>query len=251
MGPDGWIYIAVGDFGFMKATGADGRTLQMRGGGVVRFRPDGSGMETFSDGTRNTYGIAITPTLDFFARDNTNDGGGWNVRLHHLSGLEDHGYPRLYMNFAEETVAPLADYGGGSGVGAFYLGEPGIPAAWNNRPYTCDWGRQGSYRHILELDGATFKETAKPEILIKMSRPTDADVDGLSNIYQASWIGPASFSWKGPEHGYIARVTPLATSQARSPTLPNSATPNSLISSALHPVTFAHLRAAHPAAPPC
>ena len=161
MGPDGWIYIAVGDFGFMKATGADGRTLQMRGGGVVRFRPDGSGMETFSDGTRNTYGIAITPTLDFFARDNTNDGGGWNVRMHHLSGLDDHGYPRLYMNFAEETVAPLADYGGGSGVGAFYLGEPGIPAAWNNRPYTCDWGRQGSYRHILEVEGATFKETAK------------------------------------------------------------------------------------------
>ena len=208
IGPDGWIYIAVGDFGFMKATGADGRTLQMRGGGVVRFRPDGSGMETFSDGTRNTYGIAITPTLDFFARDNTNDGGGWNVRLHHLSGLEDHGYPRLYMNFADETVAPLADYGGGSGVGAFYLGEPGIPAAWNHRPYTCDWGRQGSYRHILEPNGATFKETAKPEILIKMSRPTDTDVDGLSNIYQASWKGPASFSWKGPEHGYIARVTP-------------------------------------------
>ncbi len=208
MGPDGWIYIAVGDFGFMKATGKDGRSLQMRGGGVVRFRPDGTGMETFSDGTRNTYGIAITPTLDLFARDNTNDGGGWNVRMHHLSGLEDHGYPRLYMNFADETVAPLADYGGGSGVGAFYLGEPGIPAAWNHRPYTCDWGRQGSYRHILEPNGATFKETAKPEILIKMSRPTDADVDGLSNIYQASWKGPASFSWKGPEHGYIARVSP-------------------------------------------
>lgn len=208
MGPDGWIYIAVGDFGFMKATGKDGRTLQMRGGGVVRFRPDGTGMETFSDGTRNTYGIAITPTLDLFARDNTNDGGGWNVRLHHLSGLEDHGYPRLYMNFAGECVAPLADYGGGSGVGAFYLSEPGIPEGWNKRPYTCDWGRQGSYRHILEPRGATFRETTKPEILIKMTRPTDADVDGLSNIYQASWKGPASFSWKGPEHGYIARVTP-------------------------------------------
>lgn len=208
MGPDGWIYIVVGDFGFMKATGTDGRSLQMRGGGVVRFRPDGTGMETFSDGTRNTYGIAITPTLDMFARDNTNDGGGWNVRLHHLSGLEDHGYPRLYMNFADETVTPLADYGGGSGVGAFYLGEPGIPDAWNHHPYTLDWGRQGSYRHILEPSGATFKESSKPEILIKMTRPTDADVDGMSNIYQASWKGPASFSWKGPEHGYIARVRP-------------------------------------------
>ncbi len=208
MGVDGWIYIAVGDFGFMKATGKDGRTLQMRGGGVVRFRPDGSGMETFSDGTRNIYGIAVTPTLDLFARDNTNDGGGWDVRFHHLSGLDDHGYPRLYMNFSDEIIAPLGDYGGGSGVGAFYLGEPGIPEAWNNRPYTCDWGRQGSYRHELEVAGATFKETSKPEIFFKMTRPTDADVDGCSAIYQASWKGPANFSWKSPDQGYIARMVP-------------------------------------------
>ena len=56
--------------------------------------------------------------MDLFARDNTNDGGGWDVRLHHFSGLEDHGYPRLYKNFGEEHIQPLADYGGGSGCGA-------------------------------------------------------------------------------------------------------------------------------------
>ena len=208
MGVDGWIYVAVGDFGFMKATGADGRTLQMRGGGVVRFRPDGTGLETFADGTRNIYGLAVTPTLGLFARDNTNDGGGWNVRFHHLSGLEDHGYPRLYKNFAGETIAPLADYGGGSGVGAFYLEEPGIPAPWNKAPYTCDWGREGSYRHDVQPKGATFAETGAPQHFIKMTRPTDADVDGMGAVYQASWKGPANFFWKGPEQGYIVRVAP-------------------------------------------
>ena len=30
IGIDGWIYIAVGDFGFMKATGKDGREIQPR-----------------------------------------------------------------------------------------------------------------------------------------------------------------------------------------------------------------------------
>ncbi|WDE99427.1 discoidin domain-containing protein [Lentisphaera profundi] len=208
MGVDGWIYIAVGDFGFMNATGTDGRELQLRGGGVVRFRPDGTGMELFSAGTRNIYGLAITPSMEMFSRDNTNDGGGWDVRFHQHTGLEDHGYPRLYINFQDEIVAPLADYGGGSGVGAFYLGEPGIPAAWNKFPYTCDWGRQGSYRHTLSPNGAGFKEISKPELLIKMTRPTDGDVDGLSNIYQASWKGAASFFWKGPELGYIAKVRP-------------------------------------------
>ena len=174
----------------MKATGKDGREIQLRGGGVVRFRPDGSGMELFSSGTRNIYGLAITPDLKMISRDNTNDGGGWDVRLHQHTGLEDHGYPRLYMNFKDEIIAPLADYGGGSGVGAFYLGEPGIPAEWNNLPYTCDWGRQGSYRHIFKQQSTLLKETSKPEILIKMTRPVDADVDGMSAIYQASWKGP-------------------------------------------------------------
>ena len=208
MGIDGWIYIAVGDFGFMKATGTDGRTLQMRGGGVVRFRPDGSGLETFSDGARNIYGLPISPTLDIFARDNTNDGGGWDVRFHHFTGLEDHGYPRLYMNFKDEIIAPVNDYGGGSGCGAFYIDEPGIPAAWNNKPYTVDWGRVGSFRHDVKPKGATFEEPSAPQQFIKMTRPTDADVDGMSAVYQSSWKGPAQFTWGGVEHGYIARVAP-------------------------------------------
>ena len=208
MGIDGWIYISVGDFGFMNATGTDGREIQLRGGGVVRFRPDGSGLEIFSYHTRNIYGVAITSTLDLFSRDNTNDGGGWNVRMHHHTGLEDHGYPRHYMKFTDEIVAPLADYGGGSGVGAFYLEEPGIPEAWNKRPYTLDWGRKGSFRHIFQAKGATFKEPKAPDLFIEMTRPTDGDVDGMSAVYQASWKGPAAFGWKGPEQGYVTRVAP-------------------------------------------
>jgi hypothetical protein len=127
LGVDGWIYVAGGDFGFIEAIGSDGRKLQNRGGGVYRFRPDGSGLELFSYGTRNILAVPTSPLLDLFGRDNTNDGGGWNVRFHHFSGLDDHGYPRLYMNFADEIIAPLADYGGGSGCGGVYIHEPDSP----------------------------------------------------------------------------------------------------------------------------
>jgi putative membrane-bound dehydrogenase-like protein len=220
MGVDGWLYVACGDFGFMEATGTDGRTLQMRGGGVVRFRPNGSGLETYSDGTRNIYGIAVSPMLDLFARDNTNDGGGWNVRLHHLSGLEDHGYPRLFQNFAEEIVKPLADYGGGSGCGACFIDEPGIPPAWNKRAYTCDWGRGASFRHPVKRQGAGFVENGEPEEFFKMPRPTDIDVDGRSAVYQAAWKGPATFKWDGPAHGFIARATPTSHVPTTPPEFP-------------------------------
>lgn len=208
MGIDGWIYVAGGDFGFMKAKGTDGRELQHRGGGVIRFRPDGSGLEIFATGTRNILGTPTSPLLDMFARDNTNDGGGWDVRLHHFTGLEDHGYPRLYKNFPEEHIQPLADYGGGSGCGAVYIHEPGFPDEWNKAPFTADWGTGALYRHSVQRVGASFEEITEPQPFIKVTRPTDGDVDGMSAVYQASWRGPATFKWAGPDTGYIVRVTP-------------------------------------------
>lgn len=201
LGIDGWLYAAIGDFGFMKAEGTDGRTLQLRGGGVVRVRPDGTGLEIYSAGTRNILEAAISPLLDGFARDNTNDGGGWNTRFHHFSGLEDHGYPRLYKNFADEAVKPLADYGGGSGCGAAWVSEPGWPDAWNHRPFTVDWGRQYIAAHSVRQSGATFVETAAPVNLAMLKpelkpeqirnnafRPSDVDVDARGYLYLASWV---------------------------------------------------------------
>ncbi|CAN5278444.1 hypothetical protein BH23VER1_BH23VER1_00500 [soil metagenome] len=191
----------------MEAVGSDGTKLQHRNGGVLRLRPDGSGLEIFSTGTRNILEVAVSPLMDIFARDNTNDGGGWDVRFQHFTGLDDHGYPRLYKNFADETVAPLADYGGGSGCGACYIDEPGFPAAWNDAPYTADWGTGALFKHTVSPKGATFVETVNPQPLVKLTRPTDGDGDALGHLYVASWKG-ATFNWEGGDAGYIVRVTP-------------------------------------------
>ena len=205
LGVDGWLYAAIGDFGFVEAEGTDGRKLQLRGGGVVRVRPDGTGLELFARGTRNILEVAVSPLLDGFARDNTNDGGGWDVRLHHFTGFEDHGYPRLFKNFADEIIQPLADYGGGSGCGAAWIDEPGIPAKWNNAPFTADWGRNWVYHHGVVPNGATF--TAEQKQFIGMTRVTDLDVDASSRIYLASWKG-ASFTWAGNDVGYLVQARP-------------------------------------------
>ena len=61
MGIDGWIYIAVGDYGFHGAKGKDGTTLSQRGGGILRVRPDGTELEVFAIGLRNPFAIAIDP----------------------------------------------------------------------------------------------------------------------------------------------------------------------------------------------
>ena len=232
VGIDGWIYLAVGDIGIFKATGSDGRTLQMRSGGIVRFRNDGSGMEIFAAATRNNYGVAISPLLDVFSRDNTNDGGGWNVRLHHFTGMTDSGYPSLWQNFPEEVLAPLADFGGGSGVGAMWLDEPGIPAKWNGLT-TSDWGQRALFHHALVPKGATFSlpgysvpngsapTAANPPLLtpgqegppagnepfLQAANPMDADVDGSSNIYFIAWRG-GGYTWTGTQFGMVYKVSP-------------------------------------------
>lgn len=204
MGIDGWIYIAVGDFGFHNATGTDGTKLTLLGGGIARVRPDGSELEMYTTGTRNIYDVAIDPFMNCYTRGNTNDGGGWNVRfLHHLQSGE-YGYPRLFKNFATEIIPALEDLGGGSGVGSLFLSEPSWPSHYNNQPLMADWGRKAVYLHRLTPDGASF--TQVPEEFARVSQVTDLDVDPSGQIFVSAWDG-AGFKGDASK-GYIVRLTP-------------------------------------------
>ena len=205
MGIDGWIYIAVGDFGFVKATAADGRTMTRRGGGVLRVRPDGSEMEVYSWGLRNIVDVAVDPFMNLFTRDNTNDGGGWDIRLSHLHQSGRYGYPSLYQKFSDEIMPPLADYGGGSGCGSLFVHDLRWPGKYGNTLYTCDWGRSEVYLHNLPRNGASF--TTHQQTFLKIPRPTDLDVDGSGRMYVASWKN-GKFNYGGPDVGFVVQVTP-------------------------------------------
>lgn len=206
MGIDGWIYIAVGDFGFNKAVAKDGTTLSKRGGGVVRIRPNGSDMEIYSWGQRNIVDIAIDPMMNVYTRDNTNDGGGWDIRLSHVVQTANYGYPSLYVNFSEEIMPPLADYGGGSGCGAMYFQDDRWPAPYNDILLTCDWGRSEVFSHKLPANGATFD--AQQDTFLKLPRPTDIDADASGRMYVTSWKN-GQFAYDGPNIGFVAMVTPI------------------------------------------
>ena len=207
LGIDGWLYIAVGDFGFTKAVGKDGNSLTMHGGGVVRVRPDGTELEIVSEGQRNIYDVAVSPLMEIFTRDNTNDGDGWDSRLSHVVPLVHFGYPSLFMHFGDEIVQPLADYGGGAATGALWVSEPNMPKGFGDTLYTVDWGRSAVYRHPLEKQGATYKDKLTQKELVHIPSPTDIDVDGSGRIYVASWRG-GGFSFSNPNVGFVARLTP-------------------------------------------
>ncbi|MFP6892141.1 MAG: hypothetical protein VCA18_00220, partial [Opitutales bacterium] len=107
MGIDGWIYVAIGDFGFVDAEGTDGTKLTMYGGGIIRVRPDGTELETYAHGLRNIYDVAIDPFMNIYTRGNTNDGGGWNMRFIHEIQTGEYGYPKLFKRYTSEIIPEI------------------------------------------------------------------------------------------------------------------------------------------------
>lgn len=232
---DGFIYIAVGDYGYVEARGKDGTVIKNRGGGIVRVRPDGTGLEIVSRGQRNIYDVAVSPTLELFTRDNTNDGGGWDVRLSHVPPGSHMGYPTLFKNFPEDHVQPLADYGGGSPCGSLWVDEPGLESGL----FTVEWGRSAIMFHPLAENGATWK--AEQKEWIKMPRPTDMDVDAMGRIFISSWDG-ASFTYNGPNAGYVVRVVKKGAPAVILPDL-STAKPEQLLAAIYSPSASLRLAA--------
>lgn len=204
MGIDGWIYIAVGDFGFHGAVDRSGKKLTQLGGGIVRVRPDGTEMEVYTHGMRNIYDVAIDPYMNMFTRDNTNDGGGWNIRFSNQIQSGEYGYPVLFKNFTEEIIPALIDLGGGSGTGSLFMDDPNWPAKYNRVPMMADWGRSQVYVHRVTPDGPTFQQ--KEEEFIKLAQVTDLDIDASGRVYLAAWDG-AGYSGN-PGKGFVVRAVP-------------------------------------------
>jgi putative membrane-bound dehydrogenase-like protein len=206
MGIDGWIYIAVGDYGFHGAKGKDGTTLSQRGGGILRVRPDGRELEVFAIGLRNPFAIAIDPFMNLFTRDNTNDGAGWDVRVSHLVQTADYGYTQRFANFPDEIMPPLGAYGQGGGTGALFLLDERWPDAYRGALLTGDWGRSEVYRHELKPAGASFR--ANSSVFLSIPRATGMDIGADGRLYVASWRGGEAAVYVGPQVGFVACVTP-------------------------------------------
>ena len=206
MGIDGWLYIGVGDYGIKQARGKDGRTLVLRGGGIVRVRPDGTELEIYCAGLRNPFDLAIDPFLNIFTRDNTNDGAGWDTRVSLLKQSALYGYTQLFANFTDEIMPTLGTFGNSGGTGGLFIQDPRWPAPYSNTLLTGDWGRSEVYRHALTANGPTFD--LKQEVFVQIPRATGMDIDGRGRLYVASWRGGEAAVYVGPNIGFVARVTP-------------------------------------------
>ena len=186
MGLDGWIYIAVGDYGFHGAKGKDGTTLSQRGGGILRVRPDGTELEVFAIGLRNPFAIAIDPFMNLFTRDNTNDGAGWDVRVSHLIQTADYGYPLRFANFPEEIMPPLGASAREVGPGTVDT-RRAMARSLSRRPAH---GRLGPERGLPARPDARRRSfRAETSVFLSIPRATGMDIGPDGRLYVASWPG--------------------------------------------------------------
>jgi len=177
MGMDGYLYVAVGDKGIPECVGRDGRRLTLRGGGVVRVRPDGHELELVASGLRNILDVAIDARGEMYTYDNTDDGLGWWTRVTHVMGGAAYGYPHDYKSRPELVRPCILDQGGGSPCGNLVYREDAWPAPWKGGAYFAEWGKGVVRRFDFEQRGATHGVHGHEDLLVageaKAFRPLD------------------------------------------------------------------------------
>jgi putative membrane-bound dehydrogenase-like protein len=192
IGIDGYLYISVGDKGVPKATGPDGRTAQVAGGGTLRCRLDGTGLEVFTTGTRNHLEPNLDDRDNLFTYDNTDDGLGWWTRVtHHIDGGY-YGYPFDYHKRTDRILPRMAEYGGGSPCGGVFYGEDAWPEKYRGRLFWAEWGQRTVRAFRFAPSGSTFKVADVINFVepgeVDNFRPLDLAVspDGKT-LYIADW----------------------------------------------------------------
>ncbi len=67
--PDGWIYATHGFANESEIRGTDGRSLKLQSGNTYRFRPDGTGLEQYTFGQVNPFGLAMDEWGNLYTAD--------------------------------------------------------------------------------------------------------------------------------------------------------------------------------------
>ena len=201
LGMDGFLYIAVGDKGIPKGVGRDGTTIQLHGGGVIRIRPDGTGLEVVSTGERNPLSVALWATDEIFTYGNDDDGHRWpNSLTHHIVGGH-YGYPYEFINAPERALPILGGQTGGAGAQGVCYNEDALPPESPGQPVLLRLGPPGSPAGRPAKEGRDVRDRrAEADCVTKgpvadfrpFSIAVAADRDGfwLTDWAYTGWLDP-------------------------------------------------------------
>lgn len=190
LGMDGYFYVAVGDKGLYGAVGKDGKRVDLHGGGILRLRPDGTGLEIYASGLRNIMDAALDEEDEVFTYDNT-DEKQWMSRLSHIVEGGYYGYPYDFHPRQPHILWCMADYGAGAATGLFAETSGRLPGRYEGGLFLGDFGKR-QVTHVRAVrQGATFE--AREPLDLFPDPPGDfrpvgicASLDGTA-LYICDW----------------------------------------------------------------
>ena len=210
LGMDGFLYVAVGDKGIPRGQGKDGRTIRLHGGGVIRIRPDGTGLEVVSTGERNPLSVTLGATGEVFTYGNDDDSKKWpNSLTHHIVGGH-YGYPYQFLTAPFRCLPIMAGEFGGAGAQGLCYNEDGLPAEYRGNLFFCDWGAQSVLRFEIRKAGGTYAVSRRTALVTKGEvndfRPFSLAATAAGNGF---WLVDWAYNgWlaKGPKTGRLYRL---------------------------------------------
>jgi quinoprotein glucose dehydrogenase len=222
-GPDGKLYMSIGDRGCHVET--EGRVVALHDeGGVLRCNPDGSGLEIFATGLRNPQKLAFNEVGDLFTVDNNanvgDDNGetarvihvveggdnGWRVGYQHLPEGGPWSREGLWKGDALYQVPPVGHLAHGPAGLTFNPGT-GLSAKYDGCFLLCDFPG-GVHSFTLKRKGASYALGGSEHFLWELY-PTDVEfgVDGA--VYVSDWVQ----GFEKSEKGRLFRVADPAGAQ--------------------------------------
>jgi quinoprotein glucose dehydrogenase len=222
-GPDGKLYMSVGDRGCHVETA--GRVVALHDeGGVLRCNPDGSDLEIVATGLRNPQELAFNDVGDLFTVDNNANVGGDNgetARIVHVVEGGDNGWRIGYQHLPDGgpwdredlwkgggayQIPPVGHLGHGP-AGLTHNPGTGLPPKYEGCFLLCDFpGGVHSFR--LKAKGASY-ELAGSEHFLWDLFPTDVEVGVDGAVYVTDWVQ----GFEKSQRGRIFRVADPALSK--------------------------------------
>jgi putative membrane-bound dehydrogenase-like protein len=212
-GPDGWLYIGMGENMAARQVlkGTDG--VQIRGvrgeGRIFRCRPDGTRLELFARGFWNPFGLEFDRAGRLFCVDN-DPGGRPPCRLMHIIRGGNYGYQRIYDDLHPFNgwdgelpgSLPMITGTGEAPCGILDTDRLALPRGYQGALLVASWGDHAVELYRLKPDGASF--TATKENLVTGDKQFNEAFTpvGLApapdgSLYITDWADRSSY----PVHG--------------------------------------------------
>ncbi|MBM4089647.1 MAG: heme-binding protein, partial [Planctomycetes bacterium] len=207
LGPDGWIYIVVGNHSrpTKKYSAASphrdyyegdlvgpryedptlrGKGMEAPGGVVLRTNSEGEELQLVAGGLRNAYDLAFTADGELFVHDSameTDLGTPWYrpTRLCHVTPGAEFGWrsgwakwPTYYV----DSLPSAADTGRGSPMGAVVYNHVMFPADLQNAMFVADWSGGRILTVKMNRQGASYAADPKVFLVGRPLNVTDLDV---------------------------------------------------------------------------